>query len=141
MEIARGMDVMEARDDLAEDRGDEATCKWPAFASFDEVIEIAFHAFKNKVQLLRIWQEEEVIEGNDARMKGDCAKRLHARNMSGQGSKKDKGADLEFLEFFTLIPATFPLLFHPLDSDETFSCPFRTSATTTLHGRERSTRR
>lgn len=52
--------------------------------------------------------------------------------------KGDKGTDLEFLEFLTLIPATFPLLFHLLESDQTFSSPFRTGTATTLHGGEGS---
>lgn len=75
------MDMIETRYDLAEDAGDEAACRWPAFASFDETIEIAFHALENKAELLGIWQEEEIIQGYDAGMRRNGAKRLYGWNM------------------------------------------------------------
>lgn len=43
---------MKTRHYLVEDGADESTCKSPTFASLDEMIEVAFHRFENKIQLL-----------------------------------------------------------------------------------------
>jgi hypothetical protein len=43
------MDMVETGDNLSEDGRDEATSEMAAPAGFDEVIEITFHGFEDKV--------------------------------------------------------------------------------------------
>ena len=76
VKITRSMYVVEAGDDLSEDGGHEATCEGTAFSSLDEMIQIALHTLENKVELLGVWEEKEVVEGYDVWVERDCAKRL-----------------------------------------------------------------
>lgn len=70
------MYMVEARDDLSEDGGHEATCERTAFSSLDEVIEIALHALENEVELFGIREKKKIVEGYDAWVEWDCTERL-----------------------------------------------------------------
>lgn len=67
---------MEAGNDLAEDGGDEAAGEGSALASLDELEEVALHGLEDEVELLCLWEEEGIVEGDDVRMDGYRAEGL-----------------------------------------------------------------
>jgi hypothetical protein len=86
MEIASGVYVIEARDDLAKYVTDETTCEGATPASLDEMVKVAFHRFKNEAKLSGIWKQKKVVEGNDIRMKRNSTERLERRKEEKEGS-------------------------------------------------------
>lgn len=53
MEVAVRVDVVQTQDDLLEDGRNEPSCQWSTLARLCKLVEIALHAFKDKVQLFR----------------------------------------------------------------------------------------
>lgn len=73
------MDVVEAGEDLVEDGGCEARGERSTFPRLGELVEVAFHAFEDEVELLGRGEEEGVVEGDDVGVHGDLAQRLQGR--------------------------------------------------------------
>jgi hypothetical protein len=44
-----------------ENRRDKTACESATFASFDEMVQIAFHGFKNEIEFFGIWKKKEVV--------------------------------------------------------------------------------
>ena len=62
------MYVMKTGHDLAKDRGYQATRQRLAFAGLDELVQVALHGLEDKVELLGVGEEKEVVERDDVRV-------------------------------------------------------------------------
>ena len=71
MKVARRMDMVESSDNLKKYRRYEPTGECSPFSSLDEVIKVAFHRLKDKVELLGVGMEKEIIQGNDVGVNRD----------------------------------------------------------------------
>lgn len=68
MKVTRFVDVLNALNDLVEYTGNKTASEVSTFSRFGELIEVAFHAFKDEVQLASVWFQERIVERNDGRM-------------------------------------------------------------------------
>jgi hypothetical protein len=100
------------------------------------MIKIALHGLKDKVELLGVGLEEEIVQRNDVGVKRDCAQRLVASVNRDRLTSKRK-THLELFETLTLVPAALPLFSHPLYCYQTLAGPLRLCAGAALHGGER----
>jgi hypothetical protein len=115
MKVAGSVDVVQARDDLLKDPSDETASERAAFSGFDELIEVALHAFKHKVELAGRGEEIIVIQRNDVGMVGYEAE------------------GFELLELATFFPAR-PSSLHALEGNQTLASPVLAGAGAALHG-------
>lgn len=76
MKIASGVDVIETGDNLAKDVTYKATREGATLASLDEMVKVAFHGLEDEAELPGIWEKKKVVEGNNVRMKRNCAEGL-----------------------------------------------------------------
>lgn len=53
--------MLETGNHLVKDGGSKTTSEWSALSGLDEMIEIALHGLKDKVELLGVGLEEEVV--------------------------------------------------------------------------------
>ncbi len=116
MEVAVLVNVVEAEGDLLVDGGDETSSERTAFARLCELVEVALHALKDKVELFCRGHEECIVERDDVGMRRDGEERF------------------ELFELHALLPVGEGLL-HLLDGDETLADVLGAGGGM-LHGRE-----
>jgi hypothetical protein len=63
--------MMETLCDLSENAGNQTRCQVTTLTRFRQLVQVTFHALKDKVQLFGIWLKKGIVERNDGGMLRD----------------------------------------------------------------------
>lgn len=73
MEVAIRMNMVQTTNNLVKATCNQARSEWPSLSRLCELIEVALHALKDKVELARSRGNERVVEGNHCWVWWNCS--------------------------------------------------------------------